>query len=462
MMMTKPQNLQDQTEARLFELFNLSTLNRHRRLVLGCMAMMALLGVAAAMMRVPTYTASTRILIENRQLQMTNQQDVMVVEEYLDPAQFQNQIEILRSDTLLLRLVQEYRLSASEAPSLLRRLVGGSTTGEPSQQAALWELQKQLVVARVGSSHAIDVIYTTADPVQAANLVNGLVTLYLAWQSERGMESADIASPWLRQRISGMGPNAAVISQAVAPERPDGPGRSRTIALFLVLGGMLSFGLAFLAELRDRSFRSCAELARLTRAECLGIMPTNAGPLSRVTLHRMRRAMGQRKLQGPARIVALGTATLNEDAAPIALNFARLLAEEGSTVLLTLAGEQVGAGGNLSVIRLDDVSRTSLRTRIENLQTCHAYLVLDLSPLVPGLEMREVADMVDDAFLIVGWGSTPRPLVEQALLSLQAESSRLRGVVLAQVDLPRLRFYAADEHRIFTTIMSNQSARPAT
>lgn len=461
MMMTKPQSLQDQTEARLFELFNLSTLNRHRRLVLGCMAMMALLGVAAAMMRVPTYTASTRILIENRQLQMTNQQDVMVVEEYLDPAQFQNQIEILRSDTLLLRLVQEHRLSAPEAPSLLRSLVGGSTTGEPSQQA-LWALQKQLVVARVGSSHAIDVIYTTADPVQAANVVNGLVTLYLAWQSERSMESADIASPWLRQRISGMGPNAAVISQAVAPERPDGPGRSRTIALFLVLGGMLGFGLAFLAELRDRSFRSCAELARLTRAECLGIMPTNAGPLTRVTLHRMRRAMGQRKSQGPARIVALGAATLDEDAAPIALNFARLLAEEGSTVLLTLAGEQVGAGGNLSVIRLDDVSQTSLRTRIEDLRTCHAYLVLDLSPLVPGLEMREVADMADDAFLIVGWGSTPRPLVEQALLSLQAESSRLRGVVLAQVDLPRLRFYDADEHRIFTTIISNQAARPAT
>lgn len=461
MMMTKPQSLQDQTGSRLFDLFSLSTLNRHRRLVLGCMAVMALLGVASAMMRVPTYTASARILIENRQLQMTNQQDVMVVEEYLDPARFQNQIEILRSDSLLLRLVQEQGLTAPDTPSLLRRLTGGGTTAEPSQQAALRALQGQLVVARVGSSHAIDVIHTAADPAQATDVVNGLVTLYLARQSERGMESADIASPWLRQRISGMGPNAAVISPAVVPERPDGPGRGRTVALFLVLGGMLGFGLAFLAELRDRSFRSGAELARATRAECLGIVPTGAGPLRRVTLHRMRRAMGQRNPQGRARIAALGAATSEEDAAPLALDLARLLAEEGSTALLTLGPVAAETGGALSVIRVDDAPQTSLRARIEDLRTRYAHLVLDLSPLVPGLEMRDVADMVDDAFLVVGWGSTPRSLVDQALLSLRTDTPRLRGVVLTQVDLPRLRFYDADEHRIFTTMMTNQSARPA-
>jgi polysaccharide biosynthesis transport protein len=72
------------------------------------------------------------------------------------------------------------------------------------------------------------------------------------------------------------------------------------------------------------------------------------------------------------------------------------------------------------------------------------YIVIDLSPLSPVVDVRGTSDYVDAHVLIVAWGRTKMKVVEHALLEAQNIRDNLLGVVLNKTDLGKIHKY--DSH----------------
>ena len=81
------------------------------------------------------------------------------------------------------------------------------------------------------------------------------------------------------------------------------------------------------------------------------------------------------------------------------------------------------------------------REFLEKLRQQYDYIVLDLPPLVPVVDVRAGGAIVDGFVLVVQWGKTPIPTVQRALASAQAVQYKLLGAVLNNVDLRTMRRY---------------------
>lgn len=71
----------------------------------------------------------------------------------------------------------------------------------------------------------------------------------------------------------------------------------------------------------------------------------------------------------------------------------------------------------------------------------YTHVVVDLSPLGPVVDAREVVPYVDQVILMAPWGKTPPELINQTLQQEPELSARLIGVVLGDVDMEELRRY---------------------
>jgi succinoglycan biosynthesis transport protein ExoP len=66
------------------------------------------------------------------------------------------------------------------------------------------------------------------------------------------------------------------------------------------------------------------------------------------------------------------------------------------------------------------------------------YIIVDLSPLVPIIDVRSALSFVDAYVLIIEWGTTAIETVERAIHSAKAVSDKVIGVVLNKVDFNAL------------------------
>lgn len=71
----------------------------------------------------------------------------------------------------------------------------------------------------------------------------------------------------------------------------------------------------------------------------------------------------------------------------------------------------------------------------------YSHVVVDLSPLGPVVDAREVVPYVDQVILMAPWGKTPYELVNRTLQQEPELSSRLIGMVLGDVDMEELKRY---------------------
>jgi polysaccharide biosynthesis transport protein len=80
----------------------------------------------------------------------------------------------------------------------------------------------------------------------------------------------------------------------------------------------------------------------------------------------------------------------------------------------------------------------AMKKVFEGLRGHFDYVVVDLSPLVPIVDVRAALSFVDAHVLIVGWGTTKIETVQRALHSARAVSDNVIGVVLNKVDFSLL------------------------
>jgi len=82
----------------------------------------------------------------------------------------------------------------------------------------------------------------------------------------------------------------------------------------------------------------------------------------------------------------------------------------------------------------------------ERLRQSFEYIIVDLSPLAPVVDVRAMTHLVDSFVLVVEWGRTKIEVVEHALRTAQGVYDNLLGVVLNKADLNVLSRY--ETHRV--------------
>jgi len=81
----------------------------------------------------------------------------------------------------------------------------------------------------------------------------------------------------------------------------------------------------------------------------------------------------------------------------------------------------------------------------ERLRQSYEYIIVDLAPLAPLVDVRAVTHLVDSFVLVIEWGRTKIDVVEHSLRMAPGVYDNLLGVVLNKTDLNMLRRH--ESHR---------------
>ena len=87
------------------------------------------------------------------------------------------------------------------------------------------------------------------------------------------------------------------------------------------------------------------------------------------------------------------------------------------------------------------VSSAAMRGLIETAGANFDYIVLDLPPLGPVVDVRAAASLIDAFIFVVEWGRTPRALAQAELTTDQAVLQKCVGVIYNKVNLKRVKLY---------------------
>lgn len=192
----------------------LAILQRRHRLVLAAFATSAALVIAVAILQPRLYTATATIMINPRQEQVLDR-DQVLNESEPNAALVESELEVLRSPQLAERLVLALNLDDEpswneqlRSPSLVsqvRSLFSPATDSAPLPSGVdpdvVAAVADAISVRRRAQSYVIDVSITTRDPQESARLANALIESYLQFGYAARLDSGVRASGWLSARL---------------------------------------------------------------------------------------------------------------------------------------------------------------------------------------------------------------------------------------------------------------------
>lgn len=208
------------------------------------------------------------------------------------------------------------------------------------------------------------------------------------------------------------------------------------------------------------------------------------------TMRSMRIAADQAFEGRSTRLLGIVSCMPGEGKTTIAANFAILLAQSGARVLLIdcdLRNPSLSRSlGPDAEIGLPDVvlGRAELAQAVMRIMPPHAidflpavsghvprdtdlaasrampsffertrenydYVIVDLPPLMPVVDVRALAESIDGFFLVIGWNDTSRDAVLESLSGAPVVWDRMIGSVLNKVRLPELARYGEDVRSYF-------------
>jgi len=87
------------------------------------------------------------------------------------------------------------------------------------------------------------------------------------------------------------------------------------------------------------------------------------------------------------------------------------------------------------------LSSSATKTLFEGLRNSYDYVIVDLPPLAPIVDVRATTHFVDSYLLVVQWGGTSKSIVRHALGRAPQVYERVVGAVLNKVNLKALNLY---------------------
>ena len=181
---------------RAFDLrFYLNFVWRNWMFIASVMALALLVAVISLVRATPLYTATTQVLIDRREsppVLAAGDNDryysYSSLSAYLD-----NQLAILRSDSLLRRVVIKERLAAQSKDD--------PAATETAIADGINRLRGALTVSRRDAAQVLFISITWEDAVRAGQLANAVADAYVVDQLDARFESAKRASGWLSDRL---------------------------------------------------------------------------------------------------------------------------------------------------------------------------------------------------------------------------------------------------------------------
>jgi capsular exopolysaccharide synthesis family protein len=92
----------------------------------------------------------------------------------------------------------------------------------------------------------------------------------------------------------------------------------------------------------------------------------------------------------------------------------------------------------------DILSSVAMKDLFDELRANNDYVIVDLSPLAAGVDVRLTTGFIDAYVLVVKWGQTTIDVVQHALDTAHSVQQSLVGVVLNQINFKQLNRY--DSH----------------
>jgi capsular exopolysaccharide synthesis family protein len=276
-----------------------------------------------------------------------------------------------------------------------------------------------------------------------------------------------------------------VVKEASADPSPVSPRPTRNLALGLVLGLLLGFGVALLRDVLDKSVKSQRDLEAVTDRTILGGIAFDSDAVTHPLIvqvdPRSQRAEAFRSLRtnlqfidvaDPPKSIVVTSSLPGEGKSTTAANLAISLAETGLKVVVIEGDlrrprllDYLGFEGSVGLtdvlvghVEVDDVlqqfGRTGLRLLgagpippnpsellgsanmeqlVQDLTERFDYVIIDAPPLLPVTDAAVLSTIVDGALVVVGAGVAQREHVRRALDSLEAVNANVLGLILNRV-----------------------------
>jgi succinoglycan biosynthesis transport protein ExoP len=97
--------------------------------------------------------------------------------------------------------------------------------------------------------------------------------------------------------------------------------------------------------------------------------------------------------------------------------------------------EFLPSGATPKMLHTNEIlASTAMKRFFEDLRSAYDYVVVDLPPLAPVVDVRSTSGLVDSYIFVVEWGRTKIDVVEHALSEAPSVYDRLLGVVLNKTD----------------------------
>jgi len=92
----------------------------------------------------------------------------------------------------------------------------------------------------------------------------------------------------------------------------------------------------------------------------------------------------------------------------------------------------------------DILASREIHNLFDQLRTAYDYVIVDLSPLAPVVDVRVITPLVDSFLFVVEWGRTKIEVAQLALTNARGVCNNLLGVVLNKADMKAFGRYAND------------------
>jgi polysaccharide biosynthesis transport protein len=293
---------------------------------------------------------------------------------------------------------------------------------------------------------------------------------------------------------------ARVVTAATPPSSRSSPKIGLTLALAMICGFSLGIMSAFGREQMNRQIHTRAQLESLLGTSCLAVLPAFAGsrksdtspesaafrqisqvaPFSAAAeaLRYIKVAIDLHPNGG--KVIGFVSALPGEGKTTVAAGFAAFVAKGGNRALLIDAdlrnpsmtrnlgypdapglldlatnkssvGELIitdtkhkfdflPASARIRPSNSSDIlNSAAIKQMLKTARSDYDYIIIDLPPILPVVDVKAVAHLLDAFVLVVEWGSTSTDEVTKAAAASPVVSERLLGAVLNKADEAAMR-----------------------
>jgi succinoglycan biosynthesis transport protein ExoP len=235
---------------------------------------------------------------------------------------------------------------------------------------------------------------------------------------------------------------------------------------------------------RVATSRSAGSVDRTISTDVAPMRMMSDAPFSRFaeSIRALKVAVDLGKLTKKNQIIAITSSLPNEGKSTVAMTLAQIIAISGGRALLVDAdlrnpslSRQLSVGASSGLIevvsgdaKLDDVTWSDPTTGLcflpsvyagrlanssdilaceatkrifDNLREEYDYVIVDVSPLAPIVDVRAMTHLVDSFVFVIEWGRTKIDLVEHSFITAKGVYESLLGVVLNKAVVTKLGRY---------------------